>query len=605
MNQKENKSLYNYISSAIVDGSLPEDFSLPNNNNDNEISWMDGALDGVTIFHTASSNMTEEQISIMKNAVATASEANFDKADKLFCELGQKVRAISVIDDIQSYIIENRDSLSANNIYNYTIHAIMYSADTECVKFGFCLLELFNTDNSNKLKDIVRTMGLSDEFSIFAIFIMQSWTDGNNEVFQLAQKIHGWGRIHAVERIEPETDEIKEWLLRDGVHNTILPAYSALICWQKSNAESILKGNISSADFSGIRDLIQGLIDEGPVPGISQLENGTEIITTFLNKAKNRELTDADYDVIQNILAYYEDDIANCDIIDLCKEIINLKGKEIKCMDINYEKIAGKAVEYAKSIDIKLDFSKESINSVEDILSLYNEHLDEYRGEEGADALWNIAVHFGIYIGETMLKLQLKDKGYEWYIDGSLPVLKNGNNVCSPITKAHKRILNGPEDNVKSFCDVAFLMADGKFPNTNVLRAVDVELASGKSFDNVPYKGIDRFIMLVENGDEDFVILKSHDGFLQFYGYKNQFVGEIRVNLPDNDFRVYSIIDKAKEDLTERISISTPYGNFTPTDREVVSLEIIRGTVKSYYENPSEDDLLKNISYIETTESFK
>lgn len=605
MNQKENKSLYNYISSAIVDGSLPEDFSLPNNNNDNEISWMDGALDGVTIFHTASSNMTEEQISIMKNAVATASEANFDKADKLFCELGQKVRAISVIDDIQSYIIENRDSLSANNIYNYAIHAIMYSADTECVKFGFCLLELFNTDNSNKLKDIVRTMGLSDEFSIFAIFIMQSWTDGNNEVFQLAQKIHGWGRIHAVERIEPETNEIKEWLLRDGVHNTILPAYSALICWQKSNAESILKGNISSADFSGIRDLIQGLIDEGPVPGISQLENGTEIITTFLNKAKNRELTDADYDVIQNILAYYEDDIANCDIIDLCKEIINLKGKEIKCMDINYEEIAGKAVEYAKSIDIKLDFSKESINSVEDILSLYNEHLDEYRGEEGADALWNIAVHFGIYIGETMLKLQLKDKGYEWYIDGSLPVLKNGNNVCSPITKAHKRILNGPEDNVKSFCDVAFLMADGKFPNTNVLRAVDVELASGKSFDNVPYKGIDRFIMLVENGDEDFVILKSHDGFLQFYGYKNQFVGEIRVNLPDNDFRVYSIIDKAKEDLTERISISTPYGNFTPTDREVVSLEIIRGTVKSYYENPSEDEFLKSICYVESTEFFK
>lgn len=326
MNKNEIISLYAYISSSVIDGNLPEDFSLPKNNNDNEISWLDGALDGVTVYHTATSIMSEEQITIMKNAVGNANENNFDDADRLFCELGKNVRAISVIDELQSYVIENRDSLSANNLYNYAIHAIMYSADTECVKFGFCLLELFNTDNSEKLKDIVRIMGLSDEFSIFAIFIMRSWTDGNNEVFQLAKKIHGWGRIHAIEQIEPETKEIMEWIFRDGVHNTILPAYSALVCWQKSNAENILKGNISKEDFSGIRDLIQGLIDEGPVPGISQLENSIEIITTFLNKAKNIELDDADYDVIQNISAYYEDDDSNCGITDLCKEIINLKG---------------------------------------------------------------------------------------------------------------------------------------------------------------------------------------------------------------------------------------------------------------------------------------
>ncbi len=29
-----------------------------------------------------------------------------------------------------------------------------------------------------------------------------------------------------------------------------------------------------------------------------------------------------------------------------------------------------------------------------------------------------------------------------------------------PITKAPKRILDGPEDNAKSFCDVAFMVAD-------------------------------------------------------------------------------------------------------------------------------------------------
>lgn len=274
-------------------------------------------------------------------------------------------------------------------------------------------------------------------------------------------------------------------------------------------------------------------------------------------------------------------------------------------MEINYSEIADKTVEYARNSNVELDFSKESIDMVDDILSAYHEHLADYEGKEGEDTLWNIAVHFGIYLGETMLKLGLKDKGYDWHIDDGLPVLKIGDNFCSPITKAHKRILNGPEDSVKSFCDVAFLIADGKFPNKDVLRAVDVELASGKTEENVPYRDIESFIMLIENGDEDFIILKSHDGFMQFYGYHNQFVGEIRVNLPDNDFRVYSIIDKDKEHLSERVSITTPYGKFTPTEREIVSLDIIRDTVKSYYENLSENDLLKNISYIETTEFFK
>lgn len=138
-------------------------------------------------------------------------------------------------------------------------------------------------------------------------------------------------------------------------------------------------------------------------------------------------------------------------------------------MDINYGEIAGRAVAYAKNSDIMLDYSRESIEAVDSILGRYYEHAGEYDGEEGAKTLWNIAVHFGIYLGETMLRIQLKEKGYEWYEDDGMPVLRNdGNTRISPISKAHKRILNGPEDCVKSFCDVAFIIAEGGFPTKNV-----------------------------------------------------------------------------------------------------------------------------------------
>lgn len=275
-------------------------------------------------------------------------------------------------------------------------------------------------------------------------------------------------------------------------------------------------------------------------------------------------------------------------------------------MDINYKEIADRAVEHAKKRNIDLDFSEKSIEEVDAILGCYYEHLAEYDGKEGRDTLWNIAVHFGIYLGETMLRLRLKDKGYDWYIDEGMPILRTEENYqISPITKAHKRILNGPEDNVKSFCDVAFLIADGKFTEMNVKRAVNVQLASGQRMENVLYRNIDTYIMLVEEGREDFLILESQDGFLQFYGVNDQFVAEIRINLEDGDFRTFSIIDKDKENLVDGVKLTTPYGQYTPTQREVVSLELIKSVVREYYENITPDSLLKEIPCIETTEDTK
>ncbi len=131
-------------------------------------------------------------------------------------------------------------------------------------------------------------------------------------------------------------------------------------------------------------------------------------------------------------------------------------------MDINYTEIAEKAAESANHAGIALDFTKGTIKNVDVILEDYNRRLSEYKTKEGKDTLWNIAVYYGIYTGETLLRCGLREKGYDWKIDNELPVLANGNNMCSPITKAHKMILNGAEDSVSSFFDVALFIADGK-----------------------------------------------------------------------------------------------------------------------------------------------
>jgi len=169
-------------------------------------------------------------------------------------------------------------------------------------------------------------------------------------------------------------------------------------------------------------------------------------------------------------------------------------------MDIHYQGIAEQAVAYAAQNNIRLDYSAESFERVDDILEGYYEHLSEYQDENGAKTLWNIAVLFGIYLGETLLRFRLEAQGYHWRIDEGLPILeKDAGNQMSPITKAHKRILNGPEDSVKSFCEIALLIAKGKFPTKKVHRAVDVELSSGRKEANVPYREIDSFIRYYGN----------------------------------------------------------------------------------------------------------
>lgn len=72
--------------------------------------------------------------------------------------------------------------------------------------------------------------------------------------------------------------------------------------------------------------------------------------------------------------------------------------------------IAEDAVRYAMQSGIELDYTRESAESVDTILGVCHESLDKYDDDEGAKILWNVAVMFGTYIGEMMLRSGLAEK---------------------------------------------------------------------------------------------------------------------------------------------------------------------------------------------------
>ena len=130
----------------------------------------------------------------------------------------------------------------------------------------------------------------------------------------------------------------------------------------------------------------------------------------------------------------------------------------------------------------------------------------------------------------------------------------------------------------------------------NRMRIVEVETASGQGNKKIIFEEAHYYISLVADGKEDFVIFQSNDGFFQFYGIGNQFICEVWFNL--NGKRAYTLINPYCTN-TERINFVTPFGQYTPRERDVISLEQLKTAVHEYFVNLKEINFLAKVPHEE------
>ncbi len=117
------------------------------------------------------------------------------------------------------------------------------------------------------------------------------------------------------------------------------------------------------------------------------------------------------------------------------------------------------AIEYAKSFDKDFDFSRESIENLEKILEYYHQDISKEQPTE--NQIYSMALIFGSYLGESILRNASK-KDYTWKMTEDEPILyKDSAYQMAPVAKVYKRLVNGPEDNVISFFDIALHIAEG------------------------------------------------------------------------------------------------------------------------------------------------
>ena len=287
-----------------AEGKLPVNFTLEEDETPSKLNFVPGAMDGAGVHgHYTIENQKEAAAAVANFLLQFFTTGNSGDLTRA-AEILKEYRAITLIDSVLKDLRVTLRSISADKVVGECLQIILYSEHMELVKVAIAMLGIFELGEMDVCVRLVSDMGVYEELTLYSVFALQSWKNGNRYVFSLAQRVHGWGKIDAVEHLEPDSDEIREWIFMHGCSNSIMDAYLGLVCARKGDLISVLrKPAISPEEYNGASIIIEALLDEGPTPGISVYEHSREAIILFLAHSINHVNT---LDLLRTILSVSE-----------------------------------------------------------------------------------------------------------------------------------------------------------------------------------------------------------------------------------------------------------------------------------------------------------
>lgn len=302
------ESIYSYIKRNLdSEGKLPTEFEeLPDSTEfyeDKPFQWVSGAMDGVLGHHIGSGKVKDIVVSISKLLRKHIAESSNTTRREIYIAF--------MDDDILGYIdsllefLRKQSDLNLNVLYDEAKWFAKEGAHRGVVKMGIALLGLFNCEQDEEL---LMTLGKHEEFTLYvSVAIKNGFTDSNQKLFELAKCVEGWGKINLVERLEADTQEIKDWLLKQGCYNSIMSEYLAYTCAVKGNLkDALVSTSIDEELYKGAGIIISALIAGGPAEDIDDYDESMQVITSFLRHSAIHCSTLSDFLVITDIKDYLE-----------------------------------------------------------------------------------------------------------------------------------------------------------------------------------------------------------------------------------------------------------------------------------------------------------
>lgn len=222
-------SIHKFIRSRLgTDGALEDPLcTLPDEapREPSKIAWIAGAFDGVAGHHAG--ERAEMWIGHNNFAEAIAAAAAAPERPQL-----EALYTLATSDDVLSFIDPAIKALFELRPLKADVARIgtwlaTCSPDRAPVKVGIAIVGIVGASDPSLLHEL----GAHEEFTLFSVVAFcNSGRNPEPDLFAMAKRVKGWGRIHCVERLRDTTDpEIARWILLEGFRNRIMYEYLAYI----------------------------------------------------------------------------------------------------------------------------------------------------------------------------------------------------------------------------------------------------------------------------------------------------------------------------------------------------------------------------------------
>ncbi len=284
-------------------------------------------------------------------------------------------RTLGYIDDFLEALMneaENNTTL-LHFCINTARQFLLSGVHREAIKFGIAVLGVCRLDE--KEISMLMQFGLADEFARF-VAVALARNEKNEEVFYLAQRTKGWGRIAYVDYVKINDEKKREWILLEGYKCEIGIDHIVLECLEKGDLLGLIQERgFEEKIYIATGEMLQSFCGLSKVHFEDYLHS-KELVALFIKESKNQKMNIERFAII-------------CALIDPIKE------------ELEYDES-----ERQKLLDI---VNKLAFHGNIDWEGLIRADVFNYDAR-------SIARHLGIDIWEDMFKIASENKEFkEWY----------------------------------------------------------------------------------------------------------------------------------------------------------------------------------------------
>ncbi|WP_233571126.1 hypothetical protein [Nocardiopsis sp. Huas11] len=222
-------------------------------------------LDGIRTHHFGSTADEERADALAELIARTVAAPPDTAAAQLFHDALAETDALTVVDHLLEPLATRAVSRRrARVLARWTAE---HGTDRNAVKIALALLGLCGDERERELFVL---LGSLDEFALYAaLALRRAVADPEPDLFRLARRTTGWGRIHTVKRLEGTTDPaVRAWLLREGFRNGVMDEYLAHVAAVNGGlSEALIRADREEGPDDALLDGAGGILSAMAVPG--------------------------------------------------------------------------------------------------------------------------------------------------------------------------------------------------------------------------------------------------------------------------------------------------------------------------------------------------